>query len=181
MELLKTLLAIWGAVLSTILAFDQLRQRRRGRVFLEAEWIVSSDEVHVEAVNIGMRPITFGPIDIAYGESPKTAIRLLTISKERFQLQDGEAKEWVVIRQDILDSRERSRAQIGERNFVWVRAHLFAAGEKATTVTINAEAVKATSLYKPAESSIAADLFVGFPREEVLKQRRRPPYTTRNR
>ena len=181
MDLLQVALGAWGAVLSTILAFDQLRQRRRGRVFLSAEWVVSADELHVEVVNIGTRPISVGVIDLAYGESPKNAIRLLKISEDPFKLEDGERKGLVVKRNDVLQGRERSHAKIGEHKLVWVRAHLFAAGQKAVSVVIDAHAIGATDLYKPAEPNIAADLFVGFPREQVVKQPRRPVYTSRNR
>jgi hypothetical protein len=173
LDILEAVLGGWGAALSTILAIDQLRQRRRGRVNLAAEWYPPKDELQVEIVNIGTSPITVRSVDLVYGESNSEAPPFLQIASEPFKLEGGQLKDWVLPRDRVVEARAKSDLKIGQSNLVWVRAQLFGVGQKLAPVSIDAGAIQATGLYTPAEQSIAADLFVGFPVEQVKKQPRK--------
>lgn len=97
---------------------------------------------------------------------------MLDISATPFKLEDGEGKSWTLSRLSIAEARQTQGLEIGERNLVWVRAHLYGVGKKITPVAIDAVGIGAKGLYTPAEESIAADLFVGFSRDQVEKQLR---------
>ena len=68
---------------------------------------------------------------------------------------------------------------MGRRGYAWVRVSLFGVGAKLAAVVIDPKAIGASGFYTPAEDSIAADLFVGFPKELVLNQKRNLVYRHR--
>ena len=172
MEFWDEILGAWGAILSTWLAFDQVRQRRSRRITLVAEWYPSGDEVQVQMVNIGMVPVTVRAVNIAYGSHIGVAKTIHTFCDQPFKLEPSAAKDFSVSRATIAEGRKIAGAQIDRRNFVWVHAELFGAGKKIVPIAIDAQAIGAVGLYSPAEQNIAADLLVGFARSEVENQPR---------
>ena len=61
MEIVTLVLAVWGAILSTILGIREIsREKRKIKVFLDHIDIVERDQLTV--VNIGTRPITITKI-----------------------------------------------------------------------------------------------------------------------
>lgn len=181
LEFVAIVLGAWGGILSTFLAIVHLRATLRKRIVLAAQWTAESNQVQIDATNVGLRPVTVTFVDVAYGERARSAERVLVITDSFIQLLDGQTTRFLVNRSDLVEARERVALLIRRRAFVWVRVSVAGLGQVAAAIDIDAKAIGATGWFGPAEDYIAADLLIGFPRDEVLGLRRYSTYDPRVR
>lgn len=169
---LKDILAIWGAILSTVLAVDKLKQSLK-RLHLRAFWDPHTDTLSCEITNVSGRPITLTQVDIAYGIAPRQATPLATLSGHDIHLLDGQLTRVQVARKILIATREQKGLLMRPRGLVWLRASLAGHGSAHTAVAIDPQAIGAEPEWFSLSPYVAAGLLLGYSQTQVAEVIRR--------
>lgn len=166
---LTLILALWGAVLSTVLAvfgIVEFRYKLLRQLDIDATGSFEAQELSVIVQNVGQRPVAITVVEIRYGPYPPSAAVIVrdTEALPR-RLEEGEIVAWSFPRGQVIELREQQSVLQRASSRLWVAIRTSRRGVQYRFIRVDEVFVPDPS-YKPVNDYVAADVFLGFPPQE---------------
>jgi hypothetical protein len=162
---LSLLLALWGAILSTLLAVFQILESRRRTlrdISIEATVPTTADSLRITLANVGSRPVTVRSVALGYGHLPTDCQTILEVPGEfPHKLEEGDVLERTLSRSDLAAAVSSANIEQGYYHWLFVLVHTAHGRRIAKHVSIPVCLLGAES-YGNASPYVATDVFLGF-------------------
>lgn len=175
------ILALWGALLSTVLAVLKIHEffsRRVRQLHITASTEPPFKKLEISIVNYGACPVTIKEVSVIYGFSAEYG-QIVKKIKERPPVKLEKTDPWdaSIDREDLITAVRRNSVKQFYRQNIWVEVRTTVGRALAVRLKVPPSIIEKE--HNPAAAQwIASDLFLGFPQmksEEINYQSPPPP------